>query len=165
MEQQEKLREGINERPDARGTLRERSSSEYQKRSSVVNRKLTDAFRRLREISRVGALGSSSGLLNRRLASFRVADDPLRAGRLAPAAVGRFGSIAGEKGCYRQQSSGSARPHHGKYVLSGFRMPHVMPWMAGAKVAEAVAACVPGSITRVDCGTFIRRKRRPPPGS
>jgi hypothetical protein len=36
---QEKLREGINERPDARGTLRERSSFCYHYAISFVNRK------------------------------------------------------------------------------------------------------------------------------
>jgi len=39
VEQQEKLREGIIERPDARGTLRERSSFCYHYAISVVNRK------------------------------------------------------------------------------------------------------------------------------
>lgn len=41
MQPQEKLREGINERPDARGTLLERSIDDYHSGSSVVNRKLT----------------------------------------------------------------------------------------------------------------------------
>lgn len=44
MEQQEKLREGIIERPDALydcGTLRQRSTDDYHSGGSVVNRKLT----------------------------------------------------------------------------------------------------------------------------
>lgn len=41
-------------------------------------------------------------------------------------------------------------------ILSALNWPVIQPHVA--KIAEALDACVPGTITRVDCGRFVPRK-------
>jgi hypothetical protein len=45
-------------------------------------------------------------------------------------------------------------------LLSTNHWPSISPHVA--KIAEALDACEPGSVTKVDCGTFVPRRLRKP---